>query len=57
MAETTPMHDWLSPRLLSLVRDAEQAGFDRAAVVAVIADLITMPPFNDADVPPDDDES
>jgi hypothetical protein len=48
MAEATPMHDWLSPRLLSLVRDAEQAGFDRAAVVAVITDLITTPPFNDA---------
>jgi hypothetical protein len=48
MAEATPMHDWLLPRLLSLVRDAEQAGFDRAAVVAVITDLITTPPFNDA---------
>ena len=57
MAEATPMHDWLSPRLLSLVRDAEQAGFDRAAVVAVITDLITMPPFNDMGVPPDDDDS
>jgi hypothetical protein len=56
MAEATPMHDWLSPRLLSLVRDAEQAGFDRAAVVAVIIDLITMPPFNDAGVPSDDDK-
>ena len=56
MAEATPMHDWLSPRLLSLVRDAEQAGFDRAAVVAVITDLITMPAFNDTVVPQDDDE-
>jgi hypothetical protein len=57
MAETTPMHDWLSPRLLSLVRDAERAGFDRAAVVAVITDLITVPPFNDADAAPNNDES
>jgi hypothetical protein len=57
MSEATPMHDWLSPRLLSLVRDAEQAGFDRAAVVAVITDLITMPPFNDMGVPSDDDDS
>ncbi|HXA25265.1 MAG TPA: hypothetical protein VNW90_23520 [Acetobacteraceae bacterium] len=56
MAEATPMHDWLSPRLLSLVREAEQAGFDRAAVVAAITDLITMPPFNDTVVPPEDDE-
>jgi hypothetical protein len=56
MAEATPMHNWLLPRLVSLVRDAEQAGFDRAAIVAVITDLITMPPFNDMDLPPDDDE-
>jgi hypothetical protein len=46
----------LSPRLLLLVRDAEQAGFDRAAVIAVITDLITMSPFNDTVVPQDDDE-
>ncbi len=56
MAEATPMHDWLLPRLVSLVRDAEQAGFDPAAVVAVITDLITMPPFNDTGTPPDDVE-
>jgi hypothetical protein len=56
MAEATPMHDRLLPRLVSLVRDAEQAGFDRAAVVAVITDLITMPPFNDTGVSPDDDK-
>jgi hypothetical protein len=47
LAEATPIHDWLMPRLLSLVREAEQAGFGRATVVAVITDLITMPPFND----------
>jgi hypothetical protein len=56
MVEATPMHDWLLPRLVSLVRDAEQSGFDRAAIVAVITDLIEMPPFNDIGVPPDDDE-
>ncbi len=55
MAEATPLHDWLLPRLLSLVGAAEQAGFDRAAVVAVITDLITTPSFNDACVPPDND--
>jgi hypothetical protein len=48
MAEATPLHDWLLPRLLALVRAAEQADFNRAAVVAVITDLITMPPFNGA---------
>jgi hypothetical protein len=51
MAEATPIRDWLLPRLVSLVRDAEQAGFDRAAIVAVITDLITIPPFNDMDMP------
>ena len=56
MAEATPMHDWLSPRLLSPVREAEQAGFDRAAVIAVITDLITMPPFNDTAAPLEADE-
>jgi hypothetical protein len=56
MTEATPMHDWLLPRLMSLVRDGQQAGFDRAAIVAVITDLITMPPFNDTGAVGDDDE-
>jgi hypothetical protein len=47
LGEATPIHGWLLPRLLSLVREAEHAGFDRATVVAVITDLITTPPFND----------
>ena len=42
------MHEWVLPRLAALVRDAEKAGFDRATVVAVVTDLITAPPFNDA---------
>jgi hypothetical protein len=52
LGEATPVHGWLLPRLLSLVREAEQAGFDRATVVAVITDLITTPPFNDESVDP-----
>jgi hypothetical protein len=56
MGEATPLHDWLRPRLFSLVRDAEQAGFERGAVIAVMTDLITMPPFNDADASPEDAE-
>jgi hypothetical protein len=47
LGEATPIHSWLLPRLLSLVREAEQAGFERATVVAVITDLITTQPFND----------
>ena len=56
MARSTPIHDWLLPRVLSLVREAEQAGFDRETVVAVITDLITTPPFNDAGTNPEEAE-
>lgn len=48
MNGATPIHEWVLPRLAALVRDGESAGFDRSAVVAVITDLITAPPFNDA---------
>ena len=43
----TPIHDWLLPRLASLLDEAVAAGLDRAVVVAVMIDLITQPPFND----------
>ena len=48
MSEAAPVHEWVLPRLVALVREAEKAGFDRATVVAVVTDLITAPPFNDA---------
>ncbi len=44
----TPVHDWLRPRLQTLVDEAERNGFDREAVVAVITDIITAPPFDTA---------
>jgi hypothetical protein len=44
----TPIHDWLRPRLADLVRQAERAGFERQAVIAVMTDLITEPPYNEA---------
>lgn len=44
----TPIHDWLRPRLQTLVDEAESRGFDREAVVAVITDIITSPPFDTA---------
>jgi hypothetical protein len=53
--EATPIHEWVMPRLVSLLRDAENAGIDRATVVAVITDLITSPPFNDT--PPATEDS
>jgi hypothetical protein len=52
----TPVHAWVLPRLVALVRDAERAGFERAIVVAVVTDLITAPPFNDAGPVLDDTE-
>jgi hypothetical protein len=52
----TPVHGWVLPRLVALVRDAERAGFERAVVVAVVTDLITAPPFNDAGPGSEDNE-
>jgi hypothetical protein len=42
----TPLHDWIKPKLTALLAEAEQAGFNRDAAVAVIIDLITGPAFN-----------
>jgi hypothetical protein len=39
----TPVHDWLRPRLVELIRQAELAGFEREVVVQVLDDLITSP--------------
>ncbi len=47
MANDTPVHDWLRPRLGELVRQAESAGFLRETVIAVLTDLITAPPFSE----------
>ena len=49
-----PIHEWVLPRVVALVRDAETAGFDRATVVAVITDIITSPAFNEAPLDPED---
>lgn len=42
-------HDWFRPKLVSLMAQAEQAGFGRDVAVAVITDLVngaleTIPP-------------
>ena len=44
----TPLHDWLSARLETLLREALAAGFERDAVVAVLIDLVTSPPYDTA---------
>ena len=43
---STPAHEWLLPKLLALIAEAEQTGIARQVAVAVIADLIDGPDFN-----------
>jgi hypothetical protein len=54
---STPVHDWVLPRLNALLAEAVANGMDREVVVAVITDIIEGPGYNDAvvgeeDVPP-----
>jgi hypothetical protein len=44
----TPAHDWLLPRLLDLLEQAQAAGIPQDVAVAVITDLIKGPEFNSA---------
>jgi hypothetical protein len=49
----TPLHDWLTPRVEALLREAEAAGFARDAALAVLLDLVTASPGDlSADTPP-----
>jgi hypothetical protein len=50
-AGSTPVHDWLRPRLLALVDEADKAGLPRQTVVAVIIDIVGAPPFDQAAAP------
>lgn len=50
-AKSTPVHEWLRPRLLALVEAAERAGMARPVVVAVILDIIGSAPFDQAPPP------
>jgi hypothetical protein len=43
---STPVRDWVHPRLTAMVTEAVAAGMDRLAVVAVITDLIAGGEFN-----------
>jgi len=47
----TPLHDFLLPRLLQLLQDAQAAGFGREPAVAVITDIMTQPSFDDVPLP------
>ena len=48
MANNTPAHDYLLPRLEALVSDAVAHGIGRDVAVAVLIDLVTSPRFNTA---------
>jgi hypothetical protein len=45
MAEPV-VHDWLRPKILALLAEAESAGIARDVAVAVLIDLMTGTDFN-----------
>jgi hypothetical protein len=54
---STPVHDWVLPRLDALIAEGVRNGMDREVIVAVITDIIEGPGYNDAvtreaDAPP-----
>jgi hypothetical protein len=51
---STPVRDWIRPRLDALIAEAVANGMDRQVVVAVITDLIEGPGYNDAVVREED---
>jgi hypothetical protein len=57
MASDTPIHDFVNPRLVGLLKDAIALGFERDAVVAVMIDIVTRPPFDTAEPDASTDEA
>lgn len=45
---TTPVHDWVKPRLDALVAEAVKSGMEREVVVAVLTDIVEGPGYNQA---------
>ena len=43
---STPVHDWVKPRLDALVAEAVKNGMDRQVVVAVLTDIVEGPDYN-----------
>ena len=55
MSDGTPVRDFLLPRLIALLGDAQAQGFKRQVAVAVLIDLVTSPSFDTAAPDPTDD--
>jgi hypothetical protein len=45
---STPVHDWVLPRLEALIAEGVTGGMDRQVIVAVITDIVEGPRFNAA---------
>ncbi len=50
MASSSPVHDYMLPRLIELVDRAVATGIARDVAVAVLIDLVTSPAFDTASV-------
>ena len=48
MTSQSPVHDFLLPRLLTLLDEAVAMGTERDVAVAVMIDLVTSPRFDTA---------
>ncbi len=57
MTQPTPVHDYLLPRLVELVRGAVAQGMARDVVAAVLIDLVTSPRFDTATADPAGDSA
>jgi hypothetical protein len=51
---STPVRDWVLPRLDALIAEAVTSGIDREVVVAVITDIVEGPGYNDVVVREED---
>jgi hypothetical protein len=57
MPSDTPVHDFLLPRIVALVKEAEEHGIQREVAVAVLIDIVTAPRFDTAAPPADSDSA
>jgi hypothetical protein len=46
---STPVHDWVKPRLDALVAEAMKNGMERDVIVAVLTDIVEGPGYNRAE--------